>query len=242
MPHSLFAFILFVSFFIVSASHANELHTLLKQRLKSTSANQLVGQALSGKTCKQGLNYTQVSDYTENCVCNAGEQCLFNTTKGLVQGCSCQYGPCTNAVCPEPSCVPATLTVDSKTCNPEEFSGVSCPDGMALTSFSGCAGTCCRTNHQATTSTSCINSGIATDIQGFSISIDVVNKCLTGLKLSCFSVEGSTDPSLSTSCPKDLLGRTTFIQSFFPAQRVVVLPPSNFQNMNSRTTCCAILD
>ena len=53
MPQSVFAFILFVSFFTVSVSCANDLHTLLKQILKSTLANQFVGQALSGKTCSK---------------------------------------------------------------------------------------------------------------------------------------------------------------------------------------------
>ena len=241
MPRSLFAFILFVSFFIVSISRANELHMLLKQRLKSTSPNQPLQQSLSGKTCKQGITYTQASDYTENCVCNAGEQCLFNTTNGLIQGCSCQYGPCTNEVCPKQSCVPATLIMDPVICDPTTLSGVSCPDGMALTSFSGCSGTCCSAQYHATTSTSCENSGIATEIEGFSTTFANVNKCLTGLKLSCSTTLGSSELGLSISCPKDSQGRTTFIQSFMPANQITSSSPLT-ETLPAISTCCTIIE
>ena len=217
----------------------NYLHAICHEN--ETSPNQPLQQSLSGKTCKPGIIYTQVSDYAENCVCNAGEQCLFNTTIGLVQGCSCQYGPCTNAVCPDPSCVPATLTVDPKTCNPEVLSGVSCPDGMALTSFYGCSGTCCSAQYHATTSTSCKTSAIATEIEGLTTTVADVNACLTGLALSCSDIFGPNQLGFSTNCPKDSQGRTTFIQSILVASRIQL---SAFYNeiMPSISTCCAIIE
>ena len=241
LPRSLFAFILFVSFFIVSVSSANELHTLLKQRLKLTSPNQPLQQSLSGKTCKQGITYTKVSDYTENCVCNPGEQCLFNATNGLAQGCSCQYGPCTNGVCPEQSCVPATLSVNPLICDPTTLSGAFCPDGMALTSFYGCSGTCCSAQYHETTSTNCGNSAIATEIQGFSDSFCIVKKCLTGLKLSCSDILGPNQLGISINCPKDSEGRATFIQSYLPANQIVS-SLTDSEIIPSIFTCCAIIE
>lgn len=58
MPQSVFAFNLFVSFSTVSVSCANELHTLLKQRLKSTSPNQPFEHSLSRKPASKESFYT----------------------------------------------------------------------------------------------------------------------------------------------------------------------------------------